>query len=137
MASAKQRAWRKKFASMYGGGRKKKSAPRKHAQGSKIRHRSHSSNMAKRRSSHRRSGGFRSKLGSVGNIFKTAAAGVGGATIAGLLINQIAPQFSPIARIGGAYLGGGLTGVVADVVLSGGLGSIFGGGNTNQGMDAI
>lgn len=96
----------------------------------------------KRRSSSRR-GGFRSKLGGVGGLFKTAAAGIGGATLAAAIVGQFAPQFSPIARIGGAYLGGGVTGAIADVVMSGGLGTLgnlFGGGQTQTqsvGMDAI
>lgn len=131
MATAKQRAWRKKFASMYGG--------KKRRQGSQISHRRSYSMRRKSSRGHRRSG-IRGSIGSAKGIFNKVALGVGGASVAALLVNQFAPQFSPIARIGGAYFAGGITGVVADTVISGGLGNIlgaFGGGSSNGGGDAI
>jgi hypothetical protein len=98
--------------------------------------------MAHKKSSGRRSGGFRGKLGGIQGHIKKAAAGIGMATIAVAVTDRVAPQFSPVARIGGAFYGGGVEGVIADVVLSGGLnlfGNLLGGGSQTQSvaMDAI
>lgn len=126
-ATAKQKAWRAEFARRFGGGKKR---------GAKITHKS-STSMAKKKS--RSSGsGFRGLAGRGGGLFKKAAAGVGGATIAAMLAANFAPQFAPMARLGGAYFGGGVEGVIADVVVSGGLGNLLGGGGGGNGSgDAL
>lgn len=110
---------------------------RKKKRGAQITRRT-SKPMAKRSRSRRIGGrvgsGFRSVTGNP--TVKAAMAGIGGATLVSALVNQFAPQFSPVARIGGAYVGGGITGIVADMIMSGGLGGLFGGGQTSGG-DAI
>jgi len=104
--------------------RKRKSAP-KRRNTQRIRTRKRSSNsVAKKRSSSRKS-----KFG-IPSVVKKAAAGIGLATIATVLVAQVAPQAAPIVRPIAAFAGGGIVGVISDLVLSGGagfLGSIFGG----------
>ena len=155
MASAKQLAARRKFAAiMKSGGFKKrktktakipgikkrksvttkrKSTPLKRAT---LRKRT----MVKRRTRFTRSarkGGMRIgsslKTGIIGEVVK----GIGAGSLVGLVMSRVAPNSSitPIASTGAAFLAGGLTGGIAQVVLSGGLssfGSIFGGASTPQ-----
>jgi len=52
---------------------------------------------------------------------KKAATGLGLATIAALVIGLVAPQFVPIAKPIAAYLGGGLPGIAAEIVVDYGL----------------
>ncbi len=68
------------------------------------------------------------KTGIIGEVVK----GIGAGSLVGLVMSRVAPNSSitPIASTGAAFLAGGLTGGIAQVVLSGGLssfGSIFGG----------
>ena len=158
MASAKQLAARRKFAAiMKSGGFKKrktkslfkatvpgikkrkslttkrKSTPLKRATPRKR-------TMVKRRTRFTRSarkGGMRIgsslKTGIIGEVVK----GIGAGSLVGLVMSRVAPNSSitPIASTGAAFLAGGLTGGIAQVVLSGGLssfGSIFGGASTPQ-----
>ena len=155
MASAKQLAARKKFAAiMKSGGFKKrktktvkttrtvkrksvttkrKSTPLKRATPRKR-------TMVKRRTRYARSarkGGMRIgsslKTGIIGEVVK----GIGAGSLVGLVMSRVAPNSSitPIASTGAAFLAGGLTGGIAQVVLSGGLssfGSIFGGASKPQ-----
>jgi hypothetical protein len=155
LASAKQLAARKKFAAiMKSGGFKKrktktvkttrtvkrksvttkrKSTPLKRATPRKR-------TMVKRRTRFTRSarkGGMRIgsslKTGIIGEVVK----GIGAGSLVGLVMSRVAPNSSitPIASTGAAFLAGGLTGGIAQVVLSGGLssfGSIFGGASTPQ-----
>jgi len=98
--------------------------------------------MARRRSRRAsiRSGFRRTKTG-LGNVFKKGLVGkvvmgVGAATVAGIALNAIAPQFSGIGKVGAAFLAGGPIGGVAQLVLGGGLGSLgglFGGGSVGNG----
>jgi len=60
------------------------------------------------------------------SIVKKAAAGIGLATIATVIVNQFAPQAAPIVRPIAAFAGGGVVGVISDIFLSGGLGNILG-----------
>jgi len=86
--------------------------------------------VAKKRSSPRKS-----RFG-IPSVVKKAAAGIGLATIATVVVAQVAPQAAPIVRPIAAFAGGGVVGVIADLVLSGGagfLGNIFGGGQTVNG----
>jgi len=104
--------------------RKPKSAPKRRKQ-QRIRTRKNkSSTVAKKRSSSRKS-----KF-SIPSVVKKAAAGIGLATIATVVVSQVAPQAAPIVRPIAAFIGGGITGTIADLILSGGagfLGQIFGG----------
>jgi len=88
--------------------------------------------MAKKRRS------TKSRFG-IPSIAKKAAAGIGLATIATVLVGQFAPQAAPIVRPIAAFAGGGITGVVADLLLSGGglLSGLFGGGGQGQMVDSV
>ena len=150
MASAKQIAARKKFARiMKSGGFKKRKAKavkktttrkrkttttkRKSIQLKRAAPRKRT--MVKRRTRYTRSarkGGMRIgsslKTGIIGEVVK----GIGAGSLVGLVMSRVAPNSSitPIASTGAAFLAGGVTGGIAQVVLSGGLssfGSMFGG----------
>ena len=89
--------------------------------------------MAKKRRSYSRS----AKSG-ITNVFKSgvlgkAVAGIGAASILGLVVNQVAPQFQPISSVAGGYLGGGAVGAIAALMINGGLGNLGNlfGGSTN------
>jgi len=111
--------------------RKRKSAPkRRKSQPIKRRRNTSTSSMAKKR----RGGSRKSKFG-IPSVVKKAAAGIGLATIATVVISQVAPSAAPIIRPIAAFAGGGIVGVISDLVLSGGagfLGNIFGGGSTQS-----
>jgi len=55
-----------------------------------------------------------------------AVLGLGGAALVSQVTNRFAPQFSSLASPIGAFVFGGPVGLVASVLLQGGLGSIFG-----------
>jgi hypothetical protein len=68
------------------------------------------------------------KTGIIGEVVK----GIGAGSLVGLVMSRVAPNSSitPIASTGAAFLAGGVTGGIAQVILSGGLssfGSMFGG----------
>lgn len=100
--------------------------------------------MARRRRATRRSrasGSIRRvvsrKSGSkIVSTIKPMAQGIGGGLILETVANQVAPQFGQVAGYGGAYLFGGVKGVLGKVafdVLSGkglGLGGLIGGNST-------
>lgn len=102
---------------------------------SKSRRISQGRNTTKKRRStvaKKRRAPSKSKFG-IPSIVKKAAAGIGLATIATVVVSQVAPQAAPIVRPIAAFIGGGLPGTVADLLLSGGagfLGNLFGGGST-------
>jgi len=107
------------------------------------RRKTQSTNTPKRRRStvakKRRSSGGKSKFG-IPSVVKKVAAGIGLATIATVLVAQVAPQAAPIVRPIAAFIGGGIPGVIGDLVLSGGagfLGNIFGGGQTTNGGQSV
>ena len=127
MASAKQRAWRKKFAAMAKSGKFRKKSTRK-GQKRKTARRAYEglrkrvrrkSNKPKttRRSVAKKS--LKSKIfgGTLGKI----ALGVGAGSIAGYAANMVAPQFSQFARPVAAYIAAGPIGLIADLALNQGL----------------
>lgn len=68
-----------------------------------------------------------------GGLIGKAVAGIGAATLAGLVIGQVAPQYAGIAKPIAAFAAGGPAGAITSVVLDGGLssfGSLFGGSVT-------
>jgi|TARA_R110000851_G_scaffold106344_2_gene225376 hypothetical protein len=150
LASAKQIAARKKFARiMKSGGFKKKKTKTVRKSRTKLRKTTkvkrksiqlkraapRKRTMVKRRTRYTRSarkGGMRIgsslKTGIIGEVVK----GIGAGSLVGLVMSRVAPNSSitPIASTGAAFLAGGVTGGIAQVVLSGGLssfGSMFGG----------
>lgn len=116
------------------GPKRTKSAPqRRKSQPIKRRRNKTKTRMAKKRGSSKRS-----KFG-IPSIVKKAAAGVGLATIAAVVVSQVAPQAAPIVRPIAAFAGGGVVGVFADILLSGGglLGNLFGGGGSGQMVESV
>lgn len=109
------------------------------------RRKSSSNHMARRRSSRRRSysRGFSrirrsGKLGGIVGTIKPMASGIGMGLIAENIAGRFMPQASMIAGYGGAYLGGGVKGVIGKVVYDsilggGGLGNLFGGSSGGGG----
>jgi len=81
--------------------------------------------VAKKKRSSGRSKGIRGIFNKSGLVGK-AAMGIGAATVATLVVDRVAPQFSPIAAIGASFLGGGLVGAAANLFVSGGLGGLTG-----------
>jgi len=145
MASKKQIAARKKFAKIMksGGFKKRKTSTRKMktVKKSPVRKRKTSTTKRKtttlkrakrkapvmRRKSSRRSSAKRG-LTSVfkGGLLGKAAAGIGAATVLGLIVNNFAPQFTSVSNIAGGYLGGGAVGAIAALAVNGGLGNLGG-----------
>ena len=95
-----------------------------------------SNTMAKQKSTRR----FSRARSTGGKIFgspllKKAMIGIGAATLAGTVVNMVAPQFAPIAKPIAAFATGGVVGAAASLILSpDGLGSITGllGGSTGN-----
>lgn len=75
--------------------------------------------MPKRKSYRRRvKSGFMG-LGGTQGIIKKAAMGIGFASIAGLVLNQFAPQYAPIGKLAASFYGGGMVGAAAQFMLGG------------------
>lgn len=92
-------------------------------------------NMAKKRFSRARRTGSK-VFGSP--LLRKAMIGIGAASLAGTVVNMVAPQFSPLARPIAGFMAGGAVGGIASLILSpNGLGSITGlfgmNGNTSSG----
>ena len=142
MASAKQRAWRKKFAAMAKSGkfRKKSSTKRRKStrkyQVRKTARRAFTGLKRKAKSYKRRKSSSSMKLPKIPSVLKKVAVGVGAASLAGLAVSFVAPQFAPIARPIAALAAGGIPGVAGELLLNQGLlGNItgmFNGGGINQ-----
>jgi len=145
MASKKQIAARKKFAKIMksGGFKKRKTSTRKTKTVKKspvqrrktltTKRKTTTLKRAKRKApvmrtkSSRRSSAKRG-LTSVfkGGLLGKAAAGIGAATVLGLIVNNFAPQFTSVSNIAGGYLGGGAVGAIAALAVNGGLGNLGG-----------
>lgn len=87
----------------------------------------------------------RSGFGKVfkGGTMSKVVAGVGAATIGGLVVNAVAPQFSGVAKPISAYLAGGPTGAIASIALDAFtgqqsiLGGLFGGGASQKDVGGL
>ena len=143
MASAKQKAWRKKFAAMAKSGkfRKKSSTKRRKStrkgQRRKTARRAYEGIKRKARKSYkRRKSSSGMKMPKIPSVIKKVAIGVGAASLAGMAVGIIAPQFSGIARPIAALAAGGIPGVAGELLINQGLlGNItgmFGGGGTQS-----
>jgi len=138
MASAKQRAWRKKFAAMAKSGkfRKKSSTKRRKStkkyQVRKTARRAYTGLKRKAKSYKRRKSSSGMKLPKIPSVIKKVAIGVGAAALAGMAVSIVAPQFAPIARPIAALAAGGIPGVAGELLINQGLlgniTSVFGGG---------
>jgi len=138
--SAKQRANDKRLGAM-ARKRGKRSTPKRRRSRRKVnkpRRRSRSV-ASRRRSPSRSKRSFISKIPLVNNpTVRKVATGIGLATIGATAIAIVSPQIAsnPIVKPALALIGGGLPGLIGQVVTQGGLGSlgnIFGGGGGNAG----
>jgi len=132
--SAKQRANDRRLGQM-ARARGRKSAPKRKRSRRKVnKPRKRSPSVAGRRLPSKRS--FISKIPLVNNpTVRKVATGIGLATIGATAIAIVSPQIAanPIVKPALALIGGGLPGLIGQVVTQGGLGSlgnIFGGGTT-------
>jgi len=139
MASAKQRAWRKKFAAMAKSGKFRKKSTKK-GQVRKTRapkaRRAYTKVKSKAKSYKRKKSSSSMKLPKVPTVIKKVALGVGAAALAGMAVSIIAPQFAGIARPIAALAAGGIPGVAGELLINQGLlGNItgmFGGASINE-----
>jgi len=133
--SAKQKAATRKLVAL----NKRRAKPkRRSSKPRKVNKRkSPTKRMAKRRSA-QKSRSFASKIPLVNNpTIKKAATGIGLATIGVAAISLVAPQLAQnaIVRPALAFLGGGIPGVIGQVIVQGGIGgisNILGGNGGNQ-----
>lgn len=81
-------------------------------------------------------------LGGLTGTVKPMAAGIGGGLILTEVANRAFPQAAPIAGLGGAWLFGGVKGVIGKVIFDAitgqsGLLGMFGGGGSSGGGDSL
>jgi len=106
-----------------------------------LKRRKPSKTMAKRRSRMRSVVRRRTDLrgifkrGILGEVVK----GIGSGALAGLVVNQVAPQYSTVAATGAGFLGGGFVGALASLFVNGGLSQITGmfGGRSNGSVNGV
>jgi len=127
--------WGAKMRRLRGSGTRKKSAKRSTRKGQrrKTARRAYEGIKRKARKSYkRRKSSSGMKMPKIPSVIKKVAIGVGAASLAGMAVSIIAPQFSGIARPIAALAAGGIPGVAGELLLNQGLlGNItgmFGGG---------
>jgi len=120
--------------------RKAYTFPRKSAS---LKRRKPSKTMAKRRL-RTRARSYVKRRTDLRGIFKRgllgeAVKGVGAGSIAGLVVNQVAPQYSTVAATGAGFLGGGIVGALASLFVNGGLSQLTGmfGGRSNGSVNGV
>ena len=126
------KVWGAKMRRLRGGGKKRRKSTRK-GQRRKTARRAYTGLKRKARKSYkRRKSSSGMKMPKIPTVIKKVAVGVGAASLAGLAVGFIAPQFAPIARPIAALAAGGIAGVAGELLLNQGLlGNItgmFGGG---------
>jgi len=125
------KAWGAKMRRLRGGSKKRKKSTRK-GQIRKTARRAYTKVKSARKSYKRKKSSSGMKMPKVPTVIKKVAIGVGAASLAGMAVGLIAPQFSGIARPIAALAAGGIPGVAGELLLNQGLlGNItgmFGGG---------
>jgi len=128
------KAWGAKMSRLRGGGKKRRKSTRK-GQVRKTARRAYIK-LKSRKSYKRRKTGSGMKLPKIPSFLKKVALGVGAASLAGLAVGFIAPQFAPIARPVAALAAGGIPGVAGELLLNQGLlqniTGMFGGASINS-----
>jgi hypothetical protein len=115
------KAWGAKMRRLRGGSTKRKKSTRK-GQRRKTARRAYEGLKRKARKSYkRRKSSAGMKLPRIPSVLKKVAVGVGAASLAGLALNFVAPQFAPIARPIAALAAGGIPGVAGELLLNQGL----------------
>ena len=130
------KAWGAKMRRLRGSGRKRKKSTRK-GQRRKTARRAYEGIKRKARKSYkRRKSSSGMKFPRIPSVIKKVAVGVGAASLAGMAVGIIAPQFSGIARPIAALAAGGIPGVAGELLINQGLlGNITGmlnGGGINE-----
>ena len=125
------KAWGAKMRRLRGSGTRKKSTRK--GQRRKTARRAYEGIKRKARKSYkRRKSSSGMKMPKIPSVIKKVAIGVGAASLAGMAIGLVAPQFSGIARPIAALAAGGIPGVAGELLINQGLlGNItgmFGGG---------
>jgi len=131
---AKSRARKSKPKRRRSTTKRRKSKPRKVNKPRKRKR-----NVAKKRTTSKKKGLF-DKIPLVNNpTFKKAAIGVGTATLGSAVLTIIAPSIAanPIVKPALALVGGGIPGVVAQVVTQGGISALGFGGSANGGGNTV
>ena len=115
------KAWGAKMRRLRGGGKKRKKSTRK-GQRRKTARRAYEGIKRKTRKSYkRRKSSSGMKMPKVPSVIKKVALGVGAASLAGMAVGLIAPQFSGIARPIAALAAGGIPGVAGELLINQGL----------------
>ena len=129
------KAWGAKMRRLRGSGTKRKKSTRK-GQRRKTARRAYERINQARKSYKRRKRGSGMKMPKIPSVIKKVAIGVGAASLAGMAVGIIAPQFTGIARPIAALAAGGIPGVAGELLLNQGLLSnitgIFGGASINE-----
>jgi len=130
------KAWGAKMRRLRGGGSKRKKSTRK-GQRRKTARRAYEGIKRKARKSYKRKKSSSSmKLPKIPSVIKKVAIGVGAASLAGMAVSIVAPQFAGIARPIAALAAGGIPGVAGELLINQGLLSnitgMFGGGGTQS-----
>jgi len=132
------KAWGAKMRRLRGGGKKRRKSTRK-GQVRKTARRAYIK-LKSSKSYKRKKSGSSMRLPKIPSFLKKVALGVGAASLAaslvGLAVGFIAPQFAPIARPVAALAAGGIPGVAGELLLNQGLlqniTGMFGGASINS-----
>ena len=134
------KAWGAKMRRLRGGGTKRRKSTRK-GQVRKTARRAYTKVKSKAKSYKRRKSSSGMKLPKIPSVIKKVAIGVGAASLAGMAVGLIAPQFSGIARPIAALAAGGIPGVAGELLLNQGLlqniTGMFGGGAVQNGAGGL
>jgi hypothetical protein len=142
------KAWGAKMRRLRGSGTKRKKSTRKGQRRKTARRaytglkRSGAPLLARTRKSYkRRKSSSGMKLPKIPSVIKKVAIGVGAASLAGMAVGIIAPQFSGIVRPIAALAAGGIPGVAGELLLNQGLlqniTGMFGGGAVQNGAGGL
>ena len=129
------KAWGAKMKRLRGGSKKARKSTKK-GQVRKTARRAYTKVKSKAKSYKRRKTSSSMKLPKVPTVIKKVALGVGAASLAGMAVSIIAPQFAGIAHHIAALAAGGIPGVAGELLINQGLlGNItgmFGGASINE-----
>jgi len=129
------KAWGAKMKRLRGGGKKRRKSTRK-GQVRKTARRAYTKIKSKAKSYKRRKSSSGMKLPKIPSVLKKVAMGVGAASLAGIAVGMIAPQYTGIVRPIAALAAGGIPGVAGELLLNQGLlqniTGMFGGASIND-----
>jgi hypothetical protein len=134
------KAWGAKMRRLRGGSTKRRKSTRR-GQVRKTARRAYTKVKSKAKSYKRRKSSSGMKLPKIPSVIKKVAIGVGAASLAGMAVGIIAPQFVGIARPVAALAAGGIPGVAGELLLNQGLlqniTGMFGGGAVQNGAGGL